>query len=251
MPAPPRRRWLRYSLRTLLVLTTLVAIWLGIKTNRARNQRTAVNALRAAGARVLYDFQAILPGERKPKELRGPKWLREFLGDDYFQDVVLVNLGGIKFPPDELRWIVDLPNVENVVLQYTNVDDAGLAYLSELKSLSFLSLKSCENVTDAGLTHLADLASLELLYLDGTQCTDEGVRQVIPRFDRLVMLDVAGIPITNETAKEFRHLKNLKVLHLSRKDHRTPHDLSESVQLLKKELPGCQINYLPPSQASQ
>jgi hypothetical protein len=44
-PAPPRRRWFRISLRTLLLLVTVLCIWLGVKVNLARRQKEAIAAL--------------------------------------------------------------------------------------------------------------------------------------------------------------------------------------------------------------
>jgi hypothetical protein len=45
----PRRRYLTFSLRTLFVLTTAFAIWLGVVVNRAREQREAIKAIEALG----------------------------------------------------------------------------------------------------------------------------------------------------------------------------------------------------------
>ena len=53
----PRRRWLQFSLRSILALTAVVAIWLGIKVTAAHNQRNAVKAILASGGQVYYDFQ--------------------------------------------------------------------------------------------------------------------------------------------------------------------------------------------------
>ena len=48
-PAPPaksphaaRRNWLGLSLRSLLLLFTLLGVWLGVVANRAREQRRIV-----------------------------------------------------------------------------------------------------------------------------------------------------------------------------------------------------------------
>ena len=51
------RRLLQFRLRTILLLTTVVAIWLGWWMTSARQQREAVAALRKIGAYISYDFQ--------------------------------------------------------------------------------------------------------------------------------------------------------------------------------------------------
>jgi hypothetical protein len=243
---PIRRRWFSFTLGTLLILIAVCAVWLGIKTNRARRQKEAVKAIQAAGGQVRFDDQKVPMGAVQPQKQPGPKWLREIVGEEYFRKAVEVDWTNDKFRADDLRWLADLPALEQVNLNFSKVDDEGLAYLAKQTALKHVLLERCKNVTDEGLAHLAKLTDLQELALMGTSCTDEGIRMYVPKFTRLVYLDVAGIPITNETAKEFRHLKNLKMLHLSRTEERTPHDLSEAVQVLKKELPGCRINYWPP-----
>ena len=52
--SPKPRRWLRFSLRTLLILTALVAVWLGVQVNRAQKQRAAVAAIQEAGGFVMH-----------------------------------------------------------------------------------------------------------------------------------------------------------------------------------------------------
>lgn len=107
-----RCRRLTFSLRTLVVLLTALAVWLGVIVNRAREQQEAVNAIEALGGRVGYDWEMIdVPyrGDFAPPimtnnrfitttEPRGPSWLRRLIGDDYFQRVVFVAFG--RFTPD-------------------------------------------------------------------------------------------------------------------------------------------------------
>jgi hypothetical protein len=52
-----RRRWFRFSLRTMLVAITLFCIWLGVTANRANRQRRAVETTRSYGAYVRYDYE--------------------------------------------------------------------------------------------------------------------------------------------------------------------------------------------------
>jgi len=56
----------------------------------------------------------------------------------------------------------------------TQVTDAGIAHLRELRELRALSLSGTQ-VTDGALAHVSALRSLEVLDLTGTQVTDEGV----------------------------------------------------------------------------
>src|SRR5687768_2799177 len=88
--ASPRRRFrlpLRFSLRTFLAAITIVCVVLGWRFNRARLQRDAVAAVRAAGGMVHYEYQQppFGPNRRlgetdfaaRPAE---PDWLLAILG---------------------------------------------------------------------------------------------------------------------------------------------------------------------------
>lgn len=94
--ANPRRRWSRFSFRTLLVVLALLSAalgWLALKVRQAERQRKAVTAIRKAGGYVLYDYECwngipILDGKPPP-----PAWLREVLGEDFFSDVVQARFG--------------------------------------------------------------------------------------------------------------------------------------------------------------
>ena len=48
-----RRRFLRFSLRAILVALTVFGVWLGVKVNRANNQRTVLGWLTENGGVTL------------------------------------------------------------------------------------------------------------------------------------------------------------------------------------------------------
>lgn len=97
----PIRRWLQSSLRSFLILLTALAVWLGVVVQRAREQRETVKAIEALGGRVTYDWKLSgfegcsvgLPRGPLP-EPHGPRWLRQLVGDEYFQEVRLVKFPG-------------------------------------------------------------------------------------------------------------------------------------------------------------
>ena len=62
-----------------------------------------------------------------------------------------------------------------LLLDKTNVSDAGLIELGRLELLQTLGLNDTQ-VTDAGLKELAGLKSLQLLSLNNTQVTDVGMK---------------------------------------------------------------------------
>ncbi len=64
----PLRRYLRFSVRSLIVLVLLIGGWLGWLVHSARSQREAVAALRKQ-AIILYDWEwqnGRLSGRREP-----------------------------------------------------------------------------------------------------------------------------------------------------------------------------------------
>ncbi len=154
-----KRRWFQFSLRTLLVLVAVVAVWLALTVHSARKQREAVAAIEALGGHVVYEHERIrrFPGlvQGSPQEPPGPgpEWLRELVGEEYFVTVV------------------------GVFLHETQITDSGLEHLKGLTSLQELQLDSTK-VTDTGLEHLKSLKSLHYLHLDSTNVTDEGVKKL-------------------------------------------------------------------------
>src|SRR5262249_9793212 len=107
--------------------------------HRVRVQREAVAALRKAGVRVEYDWKWG-GGNRTPiGKSRGPKWLVDRLGVDFFDDARVVYGSGANFD-DALIHVGKLGWLEVLDLRGTTVTDAGLAHIEGLTQLEFLAL---------------------------------------------------------------------------------------------------------------
>src|SRR5262245_46876506 len=88
----PWRRYLRFSVRGLIVVVLVIGIWLGWIVRRARIQREAVAAIKNAGGFVAYEWEwangTLIPGA-KPW---APRWLVDLIGVDYLGRVTDVQL---------------------------------------------------------------------------------------------------------------------------------------------------------------
>src|SRR4051794_29763207 len=85
----PKRRWYQFSLRTMLILITLICVacglWLGPKARR----HSLVKAIEAADGQIYY---AAIPAD----ELWFVRTQRQYLPKDYVDEIVSVNLSGCK-----------------------------------------------------------------------------------------------------------------------------------------------------------
>jgi hypothetical protein len=188
MPTPPRRRWFRFSLRTLLLLVAIVAVgfgWLGVKIRQAHEQRDAVAAIVKLNGIVCYDYEpGPSYGYQQPAIPPGPTWLRNLLGVDFLAHADQVWLDG-SFPVDELSRLHSLPGVR--FLSISNPQNAdgvldSLAGLTQLKELNVCGM----HVTDGSLVYLARLTQLKQLNLVDTQVTDErydDLRRALPNVE--------------------------------------------------------------------
>ena len=89
-PAQPRRRWFRFSLRTLLVLITLIACWLGWESHvvRSRKQLRQDMELRPGVRFLTADLYRFYNGPGAPPQpaVRVSQ-LRQWLGDQAIQEI--------------------------------------------------------------------------------------------------------------------------------------------------------------------
>ena len=177
MKSPFNRRYLQFSLRTLLVVMTVVGVLLSVAVKRVRNRRAAIRAIDELGG--TYGVH-----------ISGPKWLRSRISDEkYLYDASRVSLGPQNqgydpqrpFTDDELERIVDhlnaFPSFHYLDLVGSHVTDSGLRHLHRLRNLDRLRLNHTA-ISDAGLEHLAGITTLQVIDLTKTKVTDEGVAKL-------------------------------------------------------------------------
>ncbi len=166
MSALPRGRWYQFSLRTLLVVVTLICVgpggYLVYEQRLAKREEEAVKTLSQSPANQLYTR---------------PHWLRTLLARRTSGHVVGISLRSREMRHADLPPLAELSELVWIDLTDTKVTDQGLLHLVGLTRLEQLRLDETQ-VTDAGLMHLAKLKRLSTLNLYRTQVTDEGVKKL-------------------------------------------------------------------------
>jgi internalin A len=266
-----RRRWFRFSLRTLLLLVAVTAVWVGIESNRAHKQAAAVKRISELGGFLRFDFERDSRGNDIPNaEPAAPKWLRSLLGDDYFRsvhtldfssmwrslaptqqlevtnealaivpslpDLVILEIGGnARLGDKHLANLSGCSKLTTLYLYWTSVEGPGLRDLSNLRRLESLSLSNTP-LTDVGLQHVAHLPQLRWLKLDGTRITDAGLLH-LANLKTLEELDLSNTDVTDAGLAHLLQLTQLKQLSL----HGT-NVTSNGVTNLQNLLPKCAVN---------
>ncbi len=233
-----RRRWYQFGLRTLLIGVTLAGCgfgWIGAKVRDARRQAAAVEAIKAWGGTVFYDYQF---GEGRTllydAVLPGPGWMHSMLGDDLFRNACWVDLTGVVVVDADLARLRELVTLKWVFLSGPWITDASLGHLKGFSELKGLGLERTK-VTTAGLKQLDEFAQLSELSLDGTPVTDAALEHL----KKLTGLRVLGLRQTQVTDVGLEQLKGLSQLKELRLNNTQVSD--EGVARLQRALPKCKI----------
>ena len=200
--------WRRFSLRTLLILTAIIAVWLGFFVRRVTHMRSVVSLVADYGGDVFYDYQpaaaerARIEKENRRRAFQGqpalamvsapavPAWARKFFGDDYFR------------------------RISEIQLSETRIRDTDLLRLKSSRKLKVLSLAQTA-ITDDGLAILPVMPELHTLRLQGTKVTDDGLLQ-LGRQPALKEVDLRGTVVTLKAAEEVEKRLGIKMLHSGR-----------------------------------
>jgi hypothetical protein len=217
MTTDHHRRWRQFSLRGLLVLVTLAALFCGWFAWRLRQgwlQDAAANEIVRAGGAVAYSNQFYSGVSRlAPFEPRS-SWFgnltNPLFGTDPFRKLVSITVHDdasaaliSKYP---------LYDLETIRLEGSNVTDDALQHIQNCRHAKVLLVHNAP-VTDQGLAKIRSLSELEELWIVGSQVTDAGLDNLV-EFSELKELWLHDTAVSDAGLQKLRHLQRLSVLDL-------------------------------------
>lgn len=236
----PWRRYLRFSVRGLIVFVLVIGVGLGWIVHSAHIQRDAVAAIKKAGGLTFYDIpRTPVVSWHEPSGWR--TLVGVYIGIDYVGHVSHVtfapitptgndadrqealarvgdlgqletlNVPGASVTDGDLARLDGLYRLQQLMLPSTQITDAGLAHLRGLTELTQLNLERTR-VSDAGLVHLKGLASLFGISLGKTQVSDAGLVH-LKGLTELRYLDLSDTQVTDAGLVQLKGLKKLLTLH--------------------------------------
>ncbi len=107
------------------------------------------------------------------------------------------------------------PQLERLLLLYTNTKNTGLIPVGKLVNLNVLDLRGCMQISDAGLAHIAGLQDLVDLKLRSYVITDAGM-QHLGALKKLKYLAMEDCGVGNAGMADLAGLKNLEVFNVMR-----------------------------------
>lgn len=191
------RRWLKYRLRTLMLVILVVGLSLTAWRRMQEHEQTVV---------VLAKAKHLEPA------LEEPRWIDRVTHADLRQ-VTRASFHGVETIGDkELAQLRRCAGLKRLSLYRTSVTDEGMATLQAFTGLRALSLEHTA-VTDAGLEHLAGLGRLEELQLSHSKVQGPGL-QHLRELRQLRKLAINFVPIVDEDLRWLRHATEMRELSL-------------------------------------
>jgi len=209
------KRRVRFSIRTIMLLTLLVSpliAWFGFQWRVDQRERVALAELRKIGDVTSwggfgtqnwgrfgeYDGLTCVtlsptknkPGKKDLEALRRiiklnltgsavtDEWLSN-LDVSHVGNVRFLNLSGTPVSDAGLACLAQMPRLKSLDLSNTFISNAGLKHVAQMTKLNHLDLSST-SIGDAGLKHIAQLPELRSVQLFQTLVTDDGLNELLP-----------------------------------------------------------------------
>ena len=250
-------RRLRFSVRVLLVVVAVAAVFLsmiGKRTLEARKQRQLIELIQSCGGEPHHERNfkdgvertIRLPNMEFSPTMPGPDWLRQRIGDEYFVDVTeaFFDAASHRIVDDAtFRQFANsvqsrnLPRPRGLVFADLPITDASLEGLSAFPNLTSLHILNCPGVTDEGLKHVESLVKLRRLDLSGMAITDRGLGRLSGLRD-LRELSIKASSVTRAGLLQLKELTELEWLSLGDSEIS-----SEAIKALRDHLPNCEMSW--------
>lgn len=212
------RRFMRFSLFSLLAAMTLAAAAMGWARHRAEQQRQAVEWILGQGGEIRYEHYRKLKtdvcyetGSAEDKPLRAAlrpdnSWLANLLGEHYVHRIERVLFQQSKLDGD-IRNLKHAYGAKQFLFADCNLTADVLAAIGDCKSVEQIHV--VEGTCDAAaLVHLAQLPRLKELFLQSVTL-DKGALRHLAKCRQLETLDLTYCTFPPEELSELRNLPRL------------------------------------------
>lgn len=214
LPATPkrRRRWLQFSLRSLLIAMLVFGLllgWLAYQIQLVAAQANAAAEIDRLGGNAM---ECHLMATNDVLRDYSPTWLQDSMGEKYFETINYASLD--KATDDDLVLFQSLSKLRALHLNSPHVTDDGLIHLRPLRQLESLSFVGA-NITDRGLIPICQFTNLQYLNLSSTRITDAGLAK-ISKLPNLRLLELDDTAITDAGLQYLQNLPDLESLSLEK-----------------------------------
>lgn len=230
------RRRFQFGIRSLLIVTAVFALLLGLFMQRLRESQRQEAAIEALNCYPFCDDDIDEHGEYNLRASAPPRFpfLRSVLGRHFFdrvtgvslvdaddeQVMLLANFPGLRRVEvrcgtetnDGMKGLQRLTEIRYLLVRHAPIDDAGLESLRQLRHLEFLNLENTR-VRGEGLRHLVQNSNLRILILSRTDLEDPGMAY-LSAFPHLKKLWVSNTRITDAGLAPVGNLGELEELGL-------------------------------------
>lgn len=209
-----KRRWLRFSLRGLLIVVFLLAVplaWLGAKINTGRRETAYAAAVWKAGGQARFDYNAYA-GSCIAMQPKGPWLLRAVLGKNIFSRICLVDLSGVEDVGGLVGGLEKLSQLDTLTLPAGPQSDELIDSVARLSRLQELTLNGSE-VTPLQMRRLLACDSLGHLELRGASAADEILAE-LAHAEHLSSVSVISGTTTDDGMKSLSEIKSLYFLEI-------------------------------------
>lgn len=266
-----KKHLLRFSMKTLFMVVSLIAVFVNHWVGRARDRKEAAEYFLSRAeteyfwsrSKVTITFKSY----RRDESFYGwprrvPVWLSELVGDQHLDDICRIEL--YESNDEDLRRLAMVDGLRELGVFDVRESCADMAWLRPLNELEHFSYDRWEStkpsddqwrvcfkrlprlrelsisrnaITDEGTRHLAALVHLESLDLSGNAISTAGVRH-LDTLPNLKYLTLIGTKIDNGAIGYFAKHRSLKRLSINCCPYLTD---DEGIKWLEKELPDCVI----------